>query len=95
MKFGELDFIYDPETAGGGMSRATHEFENGYGASVIIGHFSYGGREGLYELAVLHNDSLCYDTHITDDVIGYLTKEEVEGLLDQIAALPPKEKEND
>lgn len=31
---------------------------------------------------------LCYDTPITDDVIGHLKKDEVQPLLDRIAALP-------
>lgn len=68
-------------------------FSNGYGASIIRSQFSYGGREGLYELAVLQrigeNDfTLCYDTPLTDDVIGGLKPEEVTELLDKIEALP-------
>lgn len=63
-------------------------FDNGYGASIIRHRFSYGGSQGLYELAVLKGDSLCYDTPITDDVLGHLTKEEVNTLLAQIEALP-------
>lgn len=69
-------------------------FPNGYGASVIIGPYSYGGREGLYELAVVKGTSaeahaLCYSTPITDDVIGHRTPAEVTALLQDIEALPP------
>ncbi len=53
-------------------------FDNGYGVSVVKHDYSYGGREGLYELAVLDSDgSLTYDTEITNDVLGYLTPEDV------------------
>lgn len=63
------------------------EFDNKYGASVIKSDYSYGGREGLFELAVLYDDDLCYSTPITDDVIGYLTDGEVSALLDRIEQL--------
>lgn len=71
---------------GGGQIRFT--FPNGYGASVICHAGSYGVAENLLELAVLKNDALCYNTPITDDVIGYLTLGQVVGYLQQIAALP-------
>ncbi len=66
-----------------------YHYENGYGASVICGPFSYGGSDGLFELAVLKGDELCYDTPITSDVIGYLQWEEVLELLRKIEELPP------
>lgn len=63
-------------------------FPNGYGASVVRGPYTYGGPEGLYELAVLDQDGeLTYDTHITDDVVGHLTEEGVLDLLHQIDLL--------
>lgn len=63
-------------------------FDNGYGASVVRHSFSYGGKSGLYELAVLDkNGDLIYDTPITDDVIGYLTPEEVTEVLIKIQDL--------
>ena len=67
--------------------QAYAKFPNGYGASVIMGVGTIGGSQLLYELAVLKGDDLCYDTPITDDVIGYLTPEVVTDLLRQIAAL--------
>jgi hypothetical protein len=36
---------------------------------------------------------LCYDTPITNDVIGWLTWEEVQALLARIDALPPGRRE--
>ncbi|NBW77279.1 MAG: hypothetical protein EBR34_16025 [Sphingomonadaceae bacterium] len=62
-------------------------FNNGYGASVIKTDRSYGGKDGLYELAVIYNNDICYDTPITDDVLGYLTEGEVTDLLQKIEAL--------
>jgi hypothetical protein len=63
------------------------KFENNYGASVIRGFYSYGGNQGLYELAVLYEDDITYNTEITNDVEGYLTGKEVVKLLNQIIKL--------
>lgn len=70
-----------------------HEFPNGYGASVVRHAFSYGGSAGFYELAVLHDGEIVYDTPITNDVIGWLTMARVGDLLHDIAALPPRHAE--
>ena len=68
------------------MSRI--EFENGYGASIVKGEYTYGGKDGLYELAVLNNNGdLIYDTPVTDDVEGYLSEEQVTDLLIKIQQL--------
>ena len=65
-------------------------FDNGYGASVICHRFSYGGKEGKYELAVIKAPDweLCYDTPITSDVQGWLSKAGVTNLLKKIEELP-------
>ena len=69
-------------------TRDVYKFGNGYGASVISHRFSYGGDAGLYELAVLDpNGDLTYETPITDDVIGWLTEDDVQACLAVIAAL--------
>ena len=63
-------------------------FDNGYGASVVCHEYSYGGKKGLYELAVLDKDGeLTYDTPITDGVMGYLSPEDVTEILIQIQDL--------
>ena len=54
-----------------------YTFDNGYSASVVSNEFSFGGRDGLYELAVIYNDAIVYDTPITDDVLGYLTSDDL------------------
>lgn len=69
-----------------------YKFDNRYGASVIRHDFSYGSEQGLWELAVMtFNETggshICYSTDITDDVLGYLTDEDVLNTLEQIKAL--------
>lgn len=71
------------------------KFDNGYGASIVRGPFSYGGTEGLFEVAVVwfFEDGgwvIDYETSITDDVIGYLSMKNLRSLLRDIEALPPK-----
>lgn len=64
-----------------------YTYENGYGASVVKHEYSYGGKKGLWELAVQKDGELTYDTHITDDVIGHLEWNEVLNILEDIKAL--------
>ena len=68
------------------------KFENNFGASVIKHLGSYGHKEDLWELAVIEYYRsgewyLTYDTDITDDVIGFLTDEDVRELLTKIKEL--------
>lgn len=85
--FNDLEFeILTDEFMQGKVSRI--HFENGYGASVVSHTFSYGGKSGLYELAVLKNGEINYDNHIADgDVRGFLTEGAVSDLLIQIQKL--------
>lgn len=69
-----------------------YAFPNNYGASVVKHDFSYGGRNGLWELAVLDysidkEGEISYHTPITQDVIGHLTWKNVEGILQEIKQL--------
>ena len=73
-EFKDLEFIDKYDTNG---KMSTLEFDNGYGISVITGYGTYADTENPYEIAVLKDGSLCYDTEITDDVIGYLTPNDV------------------
>jgi hypothetical protein len=79
-------------TSPGGVQKV-YRFDNGYEASVIQTPFSYGGDEGLWELAVKLDGQCCYDTPITDDVEGWLSWEDVEALLARIEELPPAKPE--
>jgi hypothetical protein len=90
---------YTPEitrAVRGNGTQKLYWFPNNYGASVVQNEFSFGGAEGLWELAVIEYDpdkpdswNLTYDTPITNEVIGHLTEEEIDELLTQIKALPP------
>ena len=82
MKFADISFNID-----GNDKRARVYFNNGYGASIVQHPFSYGGDQGLYELAVLKNDKICYDTSVTSDVLGHLDENDVEDYLQQIESL--------
>ena len=69
-----------------------YTFPNNYGASVVKHDFSYGGQNGLWELAVLDysidkEGEISYHTPITQDVIGHLTWKNVEGILQEIKQL--------
>ena len=80
------DLEFNPHPNGEGV-QAKIEFDNGYGASVICTPFSYGGKSGLYEMAVFHDGELTYTTVLGDDVKGWLTEDEVTKLLKQIQEL--------
>jgi hypothetical protein len=64
-----------------------YSFPNGYGASVVKHSYSYGGKDNKWELAVLKDGDLCYNTDITSDVLGYLNDPEVDSYLRQIEKL--------
>jgi len=68
-----------------------YSFSNGYGASVVRNEMSYGHEGGYFELAVIKDDKLCYDTPITSDVIGWLTWDEVELYPGKISLLPAED----
>lgn len=70
-------FIIKDGSGPAGSNQTIYRFPNGYGASVIRGGvMAYGG----LEMAVVkfdtegHDFSLCYDTPITSDVLGYLNE---------------------
>ena len=75
-----------------GNKQAVFKFPNGYGASLIQGPSSYGGEDGLFEIAVLEFNTgngweLCYHTSVADDVLGHLTENEVMEILNKIYKL--------
>ena len=86
--FNDLQFKEHPKGAVYGRIISRIIFDNGYGATVVQGPHSYGGIDGLYELAVLgKNNEISYDTPITGDVEGYLSEVQVTDLLIKIQQL--------
>jgi hypothetical protein len=91
MTFSNLEFETDELG-----EHAFHIFDNHYGVSVVRGPYTYGGRKGLYELAVVYmapedkESQLVYDTPITNDVMGHLTPDNITDVMAQVEALPPR-----
>lgn len=81
------DLIFNPHPAGFGGIQAKMDFKNGFGVSVVQGEMLYTNNSNEYELAVLKNGSLCYSTHITNDVLGYLSKDDVTSVMKAIQRL--------
>ena len=88
MTFEDLKFEHDDMG-----ENAHHIFPNHYGVSVVRGLYTYGGRQGLYELAIIimtpemKYSEICYNTPITNDVIGYLTPEQVTEIMKKVSEL--------
>ena len=86
-EFKDLEFEIMTDEFMSGI-KARIYFDNVYGASVVSHTMSYGGKKGLYELAVLKDDELHYANPIADgDVRGFLTEDAVSDLLIQIQKL--------
>lgn len=66
--------------------RRTYTFENGYVVSAIKTTMSYGGRKGLWEVAILTNSGdfatkqllqPLFDYTMDDDVVGWVDDKEL------------------
>lgn len=94
--FNDLEFKSHPVMDG---VQAKMHFENGYGVSVVRFRSSISGTYGSYtndetewELAVLENDGITYNTPITDDVIGHLKSYQVSHIMSKVQKLPRRTK---
>ena len=67
-------------------ARAYVSFDNGFYVSILNGLYSVGDVDE-YELAIMDKDGICYDTPLSDDIIGHLTKEDVEKWLKDVSQL--------
>ncbi len=88
--FNDLEFIGHPSYSYDSKIKATQacmDFPNNYGVSVINSPGCYGWEQGLYEVAVLYKDNITYSTDITDDVLGFLSAEEVTKVMKQVQEL--------
>ncbi len=80
------DLIFKPHPFMPGI-KAELSFDNGYSVSVIQGTFSYTDGTNEYELAIKKHGKFCYDTPITNDVLGHLSKEEVTEVMKKVQEL--------
>nr|DAW13122.1 MAG TPA: Paratox [Bacteriophage sp.] len=73
--------VFAPETECWRFSVPNHDDME---VSVIRSSMTYGGAEGLFELAMLRNDRCIYDTPITNDVVGWLDEQDVLDILEDV-----------
>lgn len=94
--FKDLVFKSHPNMSG---LQAVMIFDNGYGVSVVrfelpsgFGYGSYTDNEDEWEVAIIkgtEDDSdICYDTPITDDVLGHLLETHVTDIMEKVQLLP-------
>ena len=84
--FNDIVFKTNPMGEDFGITSRT-QFDNGYEVSVVRSEYTYGGKDGLYELAVFKDGKITYATPVTDDVIGYLRPEDVTDVMAKIQQL--------
>jgi len=91
--FKDIDF--QPHSVGDGLSGKIF-FDNGYGVSVVRfkindRYSSYTNNEDEWELAILFGNEkeweLTYNTPITNDVIGWISEDEVTDIMRQVQEL--------
>lgn len=91
VKFGQFEPENEWNDYFDGTEHYQFHFPNNYGASVIRGPHSYGGPQGLFELAVLRKRrkywEITYKTPITNDVLGNLKHDDVVKALEEISKL--------
>lgn len=80
MTFKELVFNPHPAAYLGFGVQAIHEFPNGYGISVINGKYAHCD-DHTYEVAILKDGHLTYDTPLTQDVLNYQTEKDIDNIL--------------
>lgn len=71
------------------MDRMRIYFKNGTSLSVIQGEYSYGGPEGLFEIAIFSpdgemNGDMFDDEDKGDDVLGYCSAEKVKYYINKL-----------
>ena len=86
------DLKFKSHSSGDGLM-ARFNFKNGFGVSVVrfkITNDSYGSytdNEQEWEVAILKNDELTYETNLTNDVIGHQSEEDVSNIMKKIQGL--------
>jgi hypothetical protein len=81
------DLEFEPHHLFPDAKQAVMKFDNGYGVSVLIGKCFFSNGVDTYEVGILKDDYLCYDTYITGDVLGYQDEEEVTEIMIKVQEL--------
>jgi hypothetical protein len=86
-------YIIDINSYNKGM-QILFRFPNNYGISLECHSFSYGNDDNEFEIAIINYDSednddwdICYTTKLTQDVLGYQSKEDVIDVIQKTIAL--------
>lgn len=87
-RFYLLDGMIPGTTLENTKERWVFLFPNGFGASVIRGTTTFGGNQGLFELAVIQGTNPLKVEMVDDDVLGWLTTKDVVKKLVEIEGLP-------
>jgi hypothetical protein len=80
------DLVFKAHPIGNGL-QAVEEFKNEYGVSVIKFAGSYGYASDLWEVAILYDGDITYNTYITDDVLGHQTEDQVNDIMKRVQQL--------
>jgi hypothetical protein len=84
--FKDLEFVPTEEFLNGVKSK--YNFDNGYGVSVVRHKYSYGNGLNLFELAIIDKSGeIMYSTPITNDVLGYLSEDDVSNTMIKVQRL--------
>jgi len=84
------EIITVEDTSDARTDRTYIKFANGLSLSVINGRGSYGGSQGLFEIAPFDKEYLMDGSllgFVGDDVLGHLTGEAVEGYITRLKSL--------
>ena len=92
LKFETHPILLDAKSQGtkeifANSKHAVMEFENGYSVSVIFGERFYSNGIDTYEVAILKDGILCYETYITDYVVAYISEEGVTEIMRKVQEL--------
>ena len=81
MTFQDLVFQTHKNDANGIQAIAT--FDNDFEVSVVKTDFSYGGKSGLFEVAIVDKSTgkINSNTDITDDVLGWQDEDDIDKIL--------------
>jgi hypothetical protein len=86
-------YIVDINTVNRGM-QVLFRFPNNFGISLVCHSFSYGNDSDEFEIAIINYNSednddwdIFYTTELTQDVLGYQSKEDVIDVIQKTIAL--------